>query len=139
MSDDIDLVPLLRQRLAQDMLPCEHNYWQALGLTPPGQDVGEVCHADSHARMDSVARYQAFVEIYSVLCADIVTEVMYKNLLDHLAEEMNTDVSLENATRWHGAARSQNREIVRSAVYPILAHMLEAGILKHGDAKEVRL
>src|SRR5580698_3648929 len=80
-GEQIDLLPLVRQRLAWDMLPCDHDYWDVIGMVPPSDEVGDAAHSESHARMNTVARYQPFVDTYSMLCADIITEVMYKNLL----------------------------------------------------------
>lgn len=131
MSDEVDLVPLLRQRLAQDMLPCTHDYWECLKLTPPGDEVADAVHAESHLRMNSVAHYQSFVDVLVVLTADILTEVMYHDLKKVLdLREMNAENAAEH---WHDVYTVQNRENIRAAIYPILAHMLEAGVLRHGE------
>jgi hypothetical protein len=128
-NEDIDLIPLVRHRLIRDMLPCEHTYWDVLDVVPASDDVGEVIHAESHARMSTVLDFVPFLDMYSILTADIMTAVMYKNLKTNLAGE-NDPRLLEAAEKWHKTTLSQNREIVKGAVYPIVAHMLAAGIIK---------
>lgn len=135
-GEQIDLLPLVRQRLAWDMLPCDHDYWDVIGVVQPSEDVKVPAHAESHARMNTVARYQPFVDTYSMLCADIITEVMYKNLLSQFGEhEVPEDVT----QAWHDMTLTQNREIIRGAVFPILAHMLASGVIEPGERQEMPL
>jgi hypothetical protein len=129
-DEDVDLIPLVRQRLIRDMLPCDHGYIDVMDVVPASEDVGKVLHAESHARMATVLHFQPFVDMYAILTADIMTEVMFKNLKATIPAD-DTRVA-EAAERWHKVTQAQNREIVRGAVYPILAHMLEAGLIQHG-------
>lgn len=124
MTDSFDLIPLVRQQLAWDMLPCEHDYWRALELTPPSDEGRDTMHAQSHTRMHAVEPFKNFVDTYSILTADIITEVMYQNLLKHLDGE-----EIPGIETWHEVTRKQNREIVRGAVYPILAHLMDSGLM----------
>lgn len=135
-DDEIDLVPLVRQRLAWDILPCDHDYWELLGIVRPSPEVEDAAHAESHVRMALVKPIQAFLEVYSVLAADIITEVMYDTLREAMppAEEEE-----EKYSRWHDATLDQNREIVRGAVFPVVANLMEAGILARGTSPETTI
>jgi hypothetical protein len=117
------MVPVVRTKLAYDMLPTEHSYWDVLKIIPPSDEGGELMQAESRARMRAVMPYQRFVDTYAVLTADIITEVMYQNLRRQI------DADDYQAAVWHDTTMAQNREIVRGAIYPILAHMLESGVL----------
>lgn len=133
MSDeDIDLIPLVRQRLIRDMLPCDHGYIDVLDVVPASEDVSAVLHAESHARMSTVVAFLPFVDMYAILTADIMTQVMYKNLK---ATMPDGDDRLKSAGEsWHKIMLQQNREVVRGAVYPILAHMMESGLIVKGKS-----
>lgn len=123
MTTAIDPLPLIRQRLAEDMLPIGHDYWDVLDLVPPSKEAGSAVHEESARRLWRVAPYQNFVEVYSVLTADIISQVMYKNL-----QRLGTHTE-DEVEQWHDRTLLENREIVRSAVLTILAHMIEAGVL----------
>lgn len=113
------------------MLPVNHDYWDVLNLTPPSDDVAEGITAESEQRMQTVQRFGPFVEMYAVLCADILTQVLYKNMavrMDLSNPQVHT--ALEN---WHVELVNQNREVIRGAVYPILAAMLEADMIDYGE------
>ena len=123
-ADAIDPVPLIRQRLAEDILPIGHDYWDVLDLVPPSAEAGNRLHDESARRLFNVAPLQNFVEVYSVLTADIITQVMYKNLT-----KLGT-YSDEQINGWHAKTVLENREIARSAVLTILAHMVDAGVVQ---------
>jgi hypothetical protein len=122
----VDLVPVVRTKLSYDMLPCEHNYWDALKIIPGSDEGQDMMHAESHQRMKAIAPFRSMLDTYSVLCADIITEVMYKNLQKQMDPDEYDD---GHAAQWHDVTLAQNREIVRGAIYPILAHLLESGMV----------
>jgi hypothetical protein len=130
VSEAIDLVPLIRQQFAEDMLPADHDYWDVLELVRPSEEVRDLTKEESSKRLQMVIPLQNFIEIYSILCADIISEVMYKNLLK---QEESEDVPEDYVKAWHKTTITQNREIVRGSVYPIIAHMIQSGTLVYGQ------
>lgn len=120
----------MRQQLAEDMLPIDHEYWDVLELVKPSEDVRDLNKEESSKRMQMVVPLQSFIEVYSILCADIISEVMYKNLLK---QEDAEGIPEEYIKAWHRTTTTQNREIVRGSVYPIIAHMIQSGVLMYGS------
>jgi hypothetical protein len=125
-SSKVDLVPFIRQKIAEDILPIGHDYWDVLGLVPPSAEAGDAPHEESALRLYRTMPYQDFINVYSILTADIISQVMYKNAK---RLDVQTEDELEE---WHKQLVLQNREIVRGSIVPILAHMLEAGVIMPG-------
>lgn len=129
MSEPIDMVPTIRQRLFWDILPCDQvgYYWDTTGLVPPGPDVAEIAHRESHARLQKVAPLAEVCEMYIVLTADMITEVMFKQVLS----QVDTDDPRiqDTAQQVHDTMLTQNREVVRGSLYSTLAHLIDGGLL----------
>jgi hypothetical protein len=129
MSDEmdapIDITAALQQRLAWDIIPCDviSNYWETLDLVPPQEDVAEMAHQESHKRMMTVAPLLPAGEVFVILATDIISHIMISNMSSMDADEQKQAV---------GVMVAQNREVVRGAFYPILAHMLESGYIQLG-------
>ena len=132
MSTQMDMVPLIRQTLAWDMLPLNHDYWDVLELVPPSEDAAEGMQKESEQRMKLVEPFIPFVEMYSILIADIMTQVIFKNQSKAIDTSDESQVNL--LKQWHEALARQNREILRGAMYPMLGAMIEAGLITKGDA-----
>lgn len=132
MSDEepVDIMPVMRQRLAWDIVPCEdiEKLWAKLDLVPPGEEVAEAEHQESHRRMITVAPLITWAEVYIALTTDIISRVMIAHLEERIKggqQEQLPEQALEIMT-------AQNQEVVRGAVYPILAHMLEMQLIEFG-------
>lgn len=125
----IDLVPMVQHRLLMDILPFEHvkDFWGAMSLVPPSPDVEEVLQAESNARMNKVRPLAPVCEMYIVLAADIITEAMYQRLVS--AQDPDDAMSLEQARGMRPMMLNQNREVVRAAMYPTLAHLIDGGFI----------
>jgi hypothetical protein len=129
-KEPIDLVPMIQHRLLMDILPFAdvHKFWGALSLTPMSPDVEEVLQVESNRRMSQVAPLSAVCEMYIVLTADIITEAMYQRLVD--AQDPDDQSAIEMARGMRPMMRTQNREVVRAALYSSLAHMLDNGFIE---------
>lgn len=126
-SEPINLLPLLKQRLAEDMLPETHEYWKVLDLVPPSPEGLEKAHEESGKRLRMVAPLQKHVDIYSAVIADIVSQIMLKNLQD-----TDPEMSEDTIDDWHKMKIRENREIVRGCMYPILAQLIDSRVLVYG-------
>lgn len=128
-NERIDIVPMIQHRLLWDILPCDQvpEYWGAMKLVPPGPDVSKAAHTESHARLRRVAPLQNVCEMYVVLTADIITEVMYKQMLTNVDPE--DAHMMEMAEQAHTNMQAQNREVVRGSLYATLAHLVEGGFI----------
>jgi Na+/citrate or Na+/malate symporter len=126
VNDALDITAAVKQRLAWDIVACDEiaGMWETLGLVPPSEDVSEVAHAESHARMATVAPLGIMGEIYIVLASEIISNVMSKHY-----EELHGDLP-SDAER--SIMKQQNEEVIRAAVYPVLAHLLESGMIQLG-------
>ena len=124
-------LPTIRQQLAADILPADHNYWDVLDLVPPSDEGNEQAQAESVARMEGVKRFVPFIDTYSTLAADIMSQVIYKNAATQI-DLTNPEVA-GGFEQWHYGLVIQNREVVRAAVYPILAAMLQANVITYGE------
>lgn len=129
-QEPIDLVPMIQHRLLMDILPFQdvHKFWGALSLVPMSPDVEEVLQSESNRRMSKVAPLSAVCEMYIVLTADIITEAMYQRLVD--AQDPDDTHAIETARGMRPLMRTQNREVVRAALYSSLAHMLDNGFIE---------
>lgn len=128
MIESVDMLPLIRQQLAWDMLPPNHDYWDVLKLVPPSAEIADFVQRESLNRMKLVEPFVPFVEMYSVLVADIMSEVIAKNQQAQL--DPDDDFQQGMFKEWHRSLIGQNREIVRGAMYPMLAAMMESGLIK---------
>jgi hypothetical protein len=72
------------------------------------------------------------VEMYSILIADIMTQVIFKNQSRQV--NIADDMQARLLDQWHKSLMHQNREILRGATYPMLAAMIEAGLITKGEA-----
>jgi hypothetical protein len=126
----IDITDVIRQRLAWDIVGCDEvqKYWKCLDLIPPQADVAELAHQESHRRMLTVASMLPPGEVFIVLATDIISNVMIANM----DESTNHEFSPAEIEQMIQVMVTQNREVVRGAFYPILAHMLENGYLQLG-------
>lgn len=134
-DEDLNPLPLIRAKLAWDMLPANHDYWDVLDLVPPSEEISQDIQRESDRRMKLVEPFMPFIEMYSVLCADIMSSVIYKNQRTQLDE--SNDFQMGLLKQWHRALIHQNREILRGAMYPLLAAMMEAGVIQKGDPSEL--
>lgn len=127
MDEEIDLTPVVRQRLAWDICDCQEidDLWEELGLIPPGEDVAEAAHHESHERMATVAPLITLGDVYVLLTSDIISRIM-KHHFEKSGGEMTDAMKSIMA--------AQNQEVIRGAIYPILAHMLESGVIQFGPA-----
>ena len=122
----LDITAVVQQRLAWDIVSCEEisEVWSHLNLVAPSEDVAEVMHAESHRRMETVEPLGLIGDVYIALASDIISRLMSK----HYEEEhgqMPSDAE-------QSIMRQQNQEVIRGAIYPIIAHLLETGMLKLG-------
>jgi hypothetical protein len=126
MNQATDITPAIQQRLAWDIVPCEEvqDIWRYLDLIPPSEDVAEVAHAESHNRLDTLMPIAIVGEIYITLAAEIVSKVMLKHYEDQHGEQP-TDVE-------QSVMAAQNHEVIRGSVFPIIAHLMETGMLQLG-------
>lgn len=139
MSDDdeqadetIDATPAVQQRLAWDIVPCEQineEMWRALGLMPPSQDVADAAHQESHDRIALCSPLVPFTEVHIALVNDIVTKLMMKYAGDKVPGHAH-----EIPQAFTDSLAVQNGDVIRAAIYPILAAMIEAGIITYGPA-----
>lgn len=136
-KEPIDLVPMVQHRLLMDILPFENvkDFWGALALVPPSPDVEEVLQAESNARMQKVRPLGPVCEMYVVLTADIITEAMYQRLV--AAQDPDDAMSLDQARDMRPMMLNQNREVVRAAIYPTLAHLIDGGFISVPQSKAV--
>src|ERR1700691_3508733 len=134
MSDEapVDTTPVVQQRLAWDIVPCEQineDMWHALGLNPPSQDVADAAHAESHERMNVCQPMVPFTEVHVALTADIITRMMAKFAADKVPGN-----TVEVPEQFLNTLARQNTDVIRAAIYPLLAFMMEAGIITYGPA-----
>ena len=129
-KEPIDLVPMVQHRLLMDILPFEqvHKFWDALQLMPVSSDVEEVLQTESNARMQKVAPLAPVCEMYIVLTADIITEAMFQRLVE--AQDPDDHHSIEQAKGMRPLMQTQNREVVRAALYSSLAHLIDGGFIE---------
>jgi hypothetical protein len=125
----IDLVPMVQHRLLMDILPFENvkNFWGQFSLVPPSPDVEEILNVESNRRMEKVAPLGPVCEMYIVLTADIITEAMYQRLVQ--SQDPEDSYAIETARGMRPMMLNQNREVVRAALYPTLAHMIDGGFI----------
>lgn len=135
----IDLIPMVQHRLLMDILPFGDvkQFWGALSLVPPSPDVEEILNAESNARMQKVAPLAPVCEMYVVLAADIITEAMYQRLV--AAQDQDDAMALEQARGMRPMMLNQNREVVRAALYPTLAHMIDGGFITIATPRPVMI
>ena len=121
---------MVQHRLLMDILPFQdvHKFWGALSLMPMSPDVEEVLNAESNRRMQKVAPLSPVCEMYIVLTADIITEAMYQRLVD--AQDPDDQHALETARGMRPLMTTQNREVVRAALYSSLAHLIDGGFIE---------
>lgn len=126
----IDVTDVMRQRLVWDIIGCDevHKYWERLDLVPPQADVAEMAHQESHNRMMTVAPLLPPGEVFIILATDIISNVMIANM-DEATHHQYGEAEIETMIQ---VMVAQNREVVRGAFYPILAHMLENDYLQLG-------
>jgi hypothetical protein len=126
----VDVTDAVRQRFAWDILGCDDvaGYWKALDLVPPQEDVAELSHQDSHNRMLTVAPLLPAGEVFIILATDIISTVMIANMNEATKHKYSPDAIRQMLD----VMLAQNREVVRGAFYPIVAHMLENGYLQLG-------
>lgn len=135
MAEDetpLDTTPVVQQRLAWDIVPCEainEDMWHALGLIPPGQDVADAAHQESHDRLSVCQPMVPFTEVHMALAADIVTRMMLKFAADKMPGH-----TIEIPQQFLDSLSHQNVDVMRAAIYPLLAAMMEAGIITYGPA-----
>ncbi len=128
-KEPIDLVPVVQHRLLMDILPFEQvsKFWGALSLVPVSPDVEAMLQNESNNRMQRVAPLAPVCEMYIVLTADIITEAMFQRLVE--AQDPDDERSLEQARGMRPLMQTQNREVVRAALYSSLAHMIDGGFI----------
>lgn len=129
-KEPIDLVPMVQHRLLMDILPFAdvHKFWGALSLVPVSADVEEVLQSESNTRMQRVAPLSAVCEMYIVLTADIITEAMFQRLVE--AQDPDDYHAIETARSMRPIMKTQNREVVRAALYSSLAHLIDGGFIE---------
>jgi hypothetical protein len=126
VNEAIDITPVIQQRLAWDIISCEEidDMWDRLNLVAPSEDVAEAAHTESHARMDTVEPIGLVGEVYIALTADIISKVMAKHWEDSNGEPPSeTELSV---------MKEQNGQVIKGAVFPIIAHLMETGMLQLG-------
>jgi hypothetical protein len=123
--EHLDITPAMKQRLSWDICDCAeiNDMWGELGLTRPSNDVAEAAHAESHYRMSQAEPFLLMGDIYITLASEIISCVMKHHW------EKNGDKLPDEAADF---MVMQNREVLRAGVYPILAHMLETGVIQFG-------
>lgn len=126
MNEALDITAVIQQRLAWDIVPCDEidDMWQTLELIAPSEDVAEAAHAESHIRMTTVEPLASIGEIYITLTADIISKVMARHWQEIHGEHPSDEEQ--------SVMRQQNAQVIQSAVFPIIAHLMETGMLQLG-------
>jgi len=129
MDEPLDITPAVQQRLAWDIIPCDviSGMWSHLGLVPPSPEVAEDAHRESHNRVAQVAPLIPMTEIYITLAVDIISRMMIANLQQESPGDTLPDGLLQTLTL-------PVTEVVRGTVYPIMANLMEMGMLTLGPA-----
>jgi hypothetical protein len=122
----LDITPVVQQRLAWDIISCEEimDSWKHLDLVAPSEDVATAAHTESHARMETIEPLGLVGDVYITLAADIISRMMGKHYEEEHGE-LPGDVE-------RSVMMTQNTEVIRAAFYPIIAHMMESGMLQLG-------
>jgi hypothetical protein len=126
MEDALDITAVIQQRLAWDIVPCDEidDMWQQLELVKPSEDVAEIAHSESHERLATIEPLALIGEVYVTLASDIISKVMSKHFEDlHGSQPSDAEKSILN---------QQNQEVIRGALFPIIAHLMETGMLQLG-------
>jgi hypothetical protein len=129
-----DMVPLLRNQLAWDIAPCDvvKSLWEKLALSPQTEEGAEIMHRASHARLNLTMPLHDVLEVFSVLTADMVARI-------HLSgfESANPDAPQGSGDYARFQLTQQYTDVVRSALFPVLGHLIENHLLTYGPACEV--
>lgn len=128
MSEPLDVTPVVRQRLAWDICSCDEidEMWDSLGMVRPSDDVAETAHEESHQRMDKIKPLTKMGDFYIGHASEIISNIML-----HYYEKAGGDELTPLQT---AIMLGQNFEIIRSTMYPILAALLESGLIEYGPA-----
>jgi len=120
MEQPIDLTPLLKTRLAWDLLPHEemHAWMEKLGLTPANKDVSDMEHKEAHGRAQLAAPISRLVDAYVA----VISEIQAAYLGEHA--EANQD-QLEAFTE-------DAFMLGRAAALAVLVEFLADGVLVYG-------
>jgi hypothetical protein len=124
-----DMVPMLRSQLAWDIAPCDqvHEIWDRLALTPMTDEGSELMHAASHARLNMTMPLHDVLEVFSVLCADMIARL-------HMCRfpESNPDAPPGYAESARFQLTQQYTDVTRSALFPVIGHLIENGLITFG-------
>jgi hypothetical protein len=122
----LDITPVVQQRLAWDIISCDEisDSWKYLDLIAPSEDVAVAAHSESHRRMETIEPLGLVGDVYITLAADIISRMMAK----HFEEEHG---ELPGDTE-RSVMMQQNTDVIKGAFFPIIAHMMESGMLQLG-------
>jgi len=120
MEQPIDLTPMLKTRLAWDLLPHEEmrEWMEKLGLTPAQEDVAKMEHQEAHDRSAIVKPISRLVDAYVA----VISEIQSVYLGEH--SEASAD-QLEAFTE-------DAFMLGRAAALAVLVEFLADGILVYG-------
>jgi hypothetical protein len=126
VNDALDITAVIQQRLAWDIVSCDEirETWKYLDLVQPSEDVAEVAHLESHKRLRTVEPLALIGDVYITLAADIISKLMAKHF-----EEQNGCMPTDTE---RSVMMAQNNEVIRGALFPIIAHLMETGMLQLG-------
>jgi len=120
MEQPIDLEPLLKSRLAWDLLPHDQmrEWMEKLGLTPPNKDVEAMEHREAHGRANLVRPISRLVDAYVAQ----ISEIQAAYLGEHSeASEEQLEAFTEDAFL-----------LGRASTLAVLVEFLADGILVYG-------
>lgn len=126
----LDPRPPLLKRMVWDIFPHDAEIVQEvqkrLGLVPDSEDGLEVEHRASDTRINRVAPLTGTLETLSGYAA----EVMGQYLVSVLETTAGQEVELPEG--FHDSFGRQNAEVINSATYAILCHLMDTGVLAYG-------
>lgn len=128
---DIDNTPMVKAKLAWDMIPHENvaDMFPELGLLPSSDEGMAMEHTECHRRMNATTPLFPLIGAYATLITDIVGTVLIRVDLDEIQDPEDREM-LAQAKE---AFCNQNFILIRAAATSIIANFLDMGLLKLGD------
>lgn len=118
---------MLVKRLLWDIVPCPSvsEMLPLMGLIPDSADVAEMEHVASHQRLQNLEPMSGLLEILVPLVSGITASAMLVNSGNQVDEE--TALGLQH----------HHSRVVRSAVYAVLANLLDMGLISYTDGVQI--
>lgn len=118
MVDVINPEPLIKRRLAWDILPCgmTPGFMKSLGLLPGSDGGDDLEHHQSHMRLNSLGPISDLVKVYSELAGDIVGRSILES--QHHEIEDDEDPKLKHY-----------QDTVRACVQAVIANLIDAEVI----------